>query len=152
MALARHRLDLLLLPAEPDTGRAAIEAAWDGLRAAGVIPVGGGGRVRLDVHDTVRFWANRTGGFRVACPDQRVPIVAAFVRALEAWRVGGPRVLACPACGDAHPLEALAFAPDAGFARGAVCLEQVEHAEVPRGVHDALVDAWGGVRVVARRG
>ena len=151
LALARHRLDLLLLPSWPDTERATVESGWQALLRSGVAG-DVGRRARLDLGDVVRFWANRTGGFRVACPRTGASVVPGFVRALERWRAGGERVLECGACGGVHPLERLAFAPDAGFARGAVCLDAVDDADPPAPVVAVLESVWGGVRVVARRG
>jgi hypothetical protein len=163
MALARHRLGLLLLPVDPELPRERLEQAWEVLAAEGwregsrpgslpALSSGGFLRAWLDVEDDVRFVANRLGGFRVRCPATGANLVPQFPRALEAWRSGGPRALGCTACVGTHALEALLYAPEAGFARGWIALEEVEDASPSEALLARLAALWGGVRVVARRG
>lgn len=156
--LARHQLAVLVLPADPDRDPAdvvALVAAW---RAAGLgldgprpIVAGGAARLRVEAHPTPRFVANRQGGFRVRCPVDGRNVVPAFNPAVERWREGGPRTLACP-CGRTHDLDALDFAPAAGFARGWVALEDCGGAELDPEAAVLAARALGGMRLVLRRG
>lgn len=157
---ARHQLALLVLPAEPDgplDRGSALMAAW---RAAGFalgpgpghpLVEGGCAAARACAAPAARFLANRQGGFRVRCPATGANAVPAFSRALEAWRRGGPRRLACD-CGATHDLNALDFAPPAGFARSWV---EVVDAASPVLLPEAariVEEVWGESRVVWRRG
>lgn len=148
-----HRLDLLLLPPDPESvPHRAIERLLARLRGLGVLDARGragpaaprwvdGGFRSLVVDDPgrVSLYANGTGGFRVRCPRCGANLVPIFHRALEAHRAGAPRRCTCPACGADLPLEVLDFAPPAGFARVAVVTVDVEHA----GLTD---EAWSWVR------
>lgn len=98
-----------------------------------------------------RFFANAQGGFRVSCPTTGGSLVAGFPAALEAWRLGGPRQLAC-ACGAVHDLDTLAYAPAAAFASTAIELWNVPDADLPPAAARALGGWWPGFRVVGSRG
>lgn len=127
MARATHRLDLLLVPGLD----VPIERAHEVLSAlvqSGVCEPGGdagpegtawvpGGFARIYVErpQGLTLFANRTGGFRVQCPDTAAPIVASFQQAMGRWRAGGPRTLSCPACDAIHDLDQLGFQPPAAF-------------------------------------
>lgn len=137
------------MPADPDAD-APVEAlarAWAGvpLVDAGVA------EVRVEVFDRPRFASSGQGGFRVSCPRTGQNVVPAFNPALEAWRAGGPRVLDCP-CGDRHDLASLAYAPQAGFARGWVALVDAGGAELLPDAARIAREILGGLRVVLRRG
>lgn len=122
-----HRLDLYLVPRErppPGAGTALLTA----LAALGVLTDGGGpgprarelvaggfGRVRFDDPGTEVLYANQLGGFRVTCPARGANVVPAFQAALQLWRAGGARSVACPECGAQHDLAELDFAPPAAF-------------------------------------
>jgi len=146
-----HRLDLCIVPAEPDHPvlpdvARALAGAW---RAA---PPAGARHVRVDLPGEATLYANQLGGFRVACPVGGESIVPAFGRAMGAWRRGGPRSLSCPACGDSHALEALAFTPPAAFAQGGVVLGDVETSQLEDGALETAARVLGcAVRVVGRR-
>lgn len=146
---ARHRLDILVLPADPDAPAATMEAAVARLTAAGLWPGGlaVGAQARLVVAPRQRFVANRQGGFYVRCPADQAVIGDRFRRALTAWREGGPRTLGC-ACGATHDLAALDFAPAAGFAHAWIEVPDVDGPELS----PEAVAALGDVRIVLRRG
>jgi hypothetical protein len=165
MARAVHRLALLVLPGDPDLDPARIDALierWveeERLKVAshawepGSAPLVEGGfrRARVERFDRVRFVSSGLGGFRVTCPDGGGSVVEAFDRAHSTWVRGGPRTLTCR-CGREHDLAALGFAPEAGFARAWIALQEVEGldlaAEARRGAEQIL----GTVHLVARRG
>lgn len=160
------RLELVLVPSDPEAApiapaRALLEA-WisrgvlmpdggAGPRAAELLPEGFS-RVRLDLPDGVGFYANRQGGFRVACPEGGANLVAAFVHATGAWRAGGPRTLSCPACGHTHPLEALDFRPPAAFGRLAIVIADVGSATLPVAARAEVERALGPFATIGRRG
>jgi hypothetical protein len=153
MPRAAHRLDIVLVPDDPDRTVDSAElrslaAAWQG-RAD--LVEGGVGAIRADVPCRVTLYGNQLGGFAVRCPDLSQNVVPAFNRAMTAWRAGGARVLPCTACGADHPLEALDYAPPAAFAAGAIVLADV-NTRSPNAV--ALTEAaavLGPVRLILRR-
>lgn len=166
MPAARHRLDLLFVAAAPDRSVDAaafntLEAGW---RAEGLIATSGPGagpqrdallpggfaRLWLDLAPDGALFANQLGGFRPRCPDSGAPLARPFAAAMEAWRAGGPRSLACP-CGRVHPLEALDFEPPAAFARGAVIFSDVRSVEPTRRCLEAIRALLGPHRLLLRR-
>ena len=161
MPRASHRLDVLLVPTDPDRAGdaaafAAVEAAWrcaGHLTAAGrgaLVP-GGFARLWFDAPGRVTLFANQQGGFRVTCPTQATNIAVAFSAAVESWRAGGPRALTCPACGARHPLEDATLAPPGAFARYAVVFADARSADPTPEARGALEAALGPLRVIARR-
>ncbi len=161
MPPAVHRLSLLLLPADPDAPSdrvVALEArfqreGWLAGDGPGPRPLvdGGFARARVERFPDVRFASNWQGGFRAACPVDGRNVVPQLGPALEAWRRGGARALACP-CGRTHDLSDLAYAPEAGFARGWLALVDVESATLADDARAVAAEELGGVRIVARRG
>lgn len=164
-----HRLDILLVPADP------LRPPEDGLRlledlvADGTIEPGGargasgqgwcaGGfaRVVLDrpepAPDGLAFHANRQGGFRVACPTAGASIVPAFGEAFARWRAGGPRTVRCPACRASHRLEDLAYAPSAAFGPWAVVTTDAGDAALSTAASATAERRIGRFTVVLRRG
>lgn len=162
MARPSHRLDLLLVPHDTpiEQGLRCLQefvalgvcddAGAPGPNAAG-LGVGSFARLRLDRPDGVAFYANRQGGFRVACPGMGTSLVAAFSAAMTAWRAGGARQLTCPACHEVHRLDGLIFQPPAAFGRWAIEIADIEHQPVPGRSWHALQAAVGPHRVVWRR-
>lgn len=177
MARATHRLDLLVLPRDPDApadALAPVIAAWvaagflrvgdDALASTGpgftsgtlrhayalgarALVAGGVGHVVWMREAAARFLANRSGGFRVRCPSSGALVTDRLHPAMAAWRAGGPRVLAC-ACGGTHDLAVLDYVPAAGFARGWIELDDVGGADLVAEARALAPD----VRVVLRRG
>jgi hypothetical protein len=96
--------------------------------------------------ESEQFVSSGQGGFRVSCPVDARNATAAFVPALEAWRRGGARNLAC-ACGDSHDLTALIYRPACGFAKQWLEFSDVGAADIA--ASDALLE---GTRVIWRRG
>lgn len=177
MARAVHRVSLLVLPSDPERPPADLDAAWSALVDAGFVRVSpdasareghAGARALVDGGFTrawlddgprgakdrapVRFVGNRLGGFRVGCAACGANLAGPFGRALEAWRAGGPRALRCASCGRDDDLSALRFAPEAGFARAWLALEDVRSVDLLAEPRALLADALGGVRIVLRRG
>ena len=161
MPPAAHRLSLHLLPADPEAPVGAVRALFATLQAEGwladerpgprALVAGGFLRARLETFDTVRFVSNWQGGFHVRCPVDARDVVGGFGRALEAWRAGGPRALGCD-CGAVHPLEALVYAPDAGFARGWITLADIADVRLDPVALARARAVVGEVRIVLRRG
>lgn len=166
MPYASSRLDLWVVPADPDAElpgdalsrwrRLGVSAGWftpqgePGPRAEGLV-AGGFRAVWLHHEPALRFVSNHQGGFRVTCPACAANLVPTFQRVYRGWRDGGPRRLTCPSCGAAHDLPDLAFAPPAAFYRLALQVAEAEDGRVAPEALDALAEALGPVRVVARR-
>lgn len=162
MPPAAHRLSLLLLPADPERPGEYADRLFESLKFGGWIdedgspgprPIVAGGfaRARVDVFDHVHFASSGQGGFTVRCPITEGNVVGAFNRALEAWRAGGPRQLACE-CGLTHDLTELHYQPHAGFARGWVTLVDVQGVELTADAQAEAERLLMGVRIVVRRG
>ena len=148
------RLGLLVVPSDPTLPTAAVEAVRASWHAAGIderLVPGGHGRVWTDAGTSVRFVSTRQGGFRVGCPRDGRTVVAGFVRALSAWRAGGPRRLAC-VCGEVHDLADLAYAPPAAFATAWIVVEDVAAPALDPVAASLAKELWGEVRIVLRRG
>lgn len=153
MPRAAHRLDIVLVPDDPDrkvlpADLRALAAAWQGRKD---LVEGGVGAIRADLPSDVTLYGNQLGGFAVRCPDTSQNLVPLFNRAMTAWRAGGARTLACSACGVQHPLEALDYAPPAAFACGAMVLADVNNRSP---TDHALAEAeavMGPLRVILRR-
>jgi hypothetical protein len=151
VARPTHRLDLCVVPADPDrpvdpAAARALVAAW---RAA---PPAGARAVRVDLPGEVSLYANQMGGFRVRCPETGDNLVPVFGGAVRVWRAGGERRLACPACGREHALESLDYAPDAAFAMGGVVLADVRTASLDADAQATAAAHLGGpVRVIGKR-
>ncbi len=166
MARALHRVAVLVLPSDPERPAADLARLWERLVAQGFVAgsgaagvpgaralvEGGFARAWLDVGEEVRFASNKLGGFRVACPSAGGNVVASFNTAFSAWRTGGARALDCPACGERHDLMALDYAPEAGFARGWLTIEDVEGLVLAPDAQAVAEQVLGGVRIVLRRG
>lgn len=146
---ARHRLDLLVVPKDPDAPADVMRRAVDDLGAAGLWPhgLGDGGPARLVDLGRQLFLSNRQGGFRVRCPGDGRIVHDPFVHALEAWRGGGTRILRCP-CGDAHDLAELSYSPPAAFALAWIEVPEVQTPELTVFARALLPQA----RVLYRRG
>ena len=153
MPRASHRLDIVLVPINPDqevdvNALRGLVAQW---RGRGDLVSGGQDAIRVDIPRRVALYGNQQGGFAVRCPSSAENIVPAFNRAVTTWRAGGSRSLRCPSCGDTHPLESLEFAPPAAFAMGAIVLAGVATAAIS-GVARAEAEAvLGPLRVILRR-
>lgn len=162
MPRASHRMDLaLVLTDAPDPARfEALRQVWEargwvrgaapGPQVDGLIE-GGFKRLWLDLPGRLTLYANQQGGFRVTCPSTGGNAAAAFGRALQAWREGGPMALDCPACGHSHPLDALTLAPPGAFGRGAVIFADCAAHHPRQATLAELEDALGPLRTVSRR-
>lgn len=159
MPRPRRRLDLLWVPDDPDRPLDAgafsrLQERWEarGWLAGGPgAPAGGFRRLWLDQPEQATVYGNQVGGFQVRCPETGETVVAAFNAAVQAWRAGAERALACPSCGAAHPLEALTFRPPAALALGAVVLADVARPELAPAVRRELSAVTGPGRVILRR-
>ncbi len=170
MALARHQIALLVLPAAPETSEVCLRDAWSRLSTDGFVDghlpgarralvEGAFRRATLDLPASgehappVRMVANRLGGFRVACDACGANLATPFTGAVGAWRAGtGPRAVACPSCRSERPLEQVDATPPVGFARGWIAFEDADALELDAEAHALLVASLGGVRLVLRRG
>lgn len=162
MPPAAHRLSLLVLPADPERPGDFVDRLFESLKDGGWIDedggpgprplvVGGFARARVERFHGVHFASSGQGGFAVRCPVTEQNVVAAFSRALEAWRAGGPRQLDC-GCGQRHDLAELHYVPEAGFARAWVALVDVQGVELTTDAHAEAGRLLMGVRIVVRRG
>lgn len=143
---ASSRLRLFLVP-----GPAGGPPAAAVLAGLGVVDWGVGADAVRAWSGAPRFFANGQGGFRVSCPTTGESLVPGFSAALEAWRLGGPRQIAC-SCGVAHDLDTLVYAPPAAFASTAIELWNVPAADLPPAAARAVDACWPGFRVVGSRG
>lgn len=162
MPHASHRLDLALLPVDPELAapRAALDALRDRWRARGwldqdgpgPVPLIAGGfrRFWLDDPGRVALWANQQGGFQVRCPTTGANAAMDFTRGVEAWRRGAPRRAIC-ACGEVHPLEDFTLRPPGGFARFALVFADVGSLDLDPAARAELSSAVGPLRDVVRR-
>jgi len=161
-----HRLDLLIVPADPiaqPIGPATALIArlqQDGVIVDGDRPgpeaerwvSGGFARLHLDIPDTPQLYANRQGGFRVTCPETGDPIADAFRHSVQRWRTGGARALQCPSCGTRHALEAVQAAPPLAFGALALVTADAASANPTPWAHAQADLALGPSRLVRRRG
>ena len=120
-----HHLDLYLvtqgrLPADEALNQALGRLAEP--QASRELVDGGFAGVRVDRPLQRTLYANRQGGFRVACPACGGNLAPAFGGALTLWRAGGPFALTCATCGVESRLDTLRFSPAAAFGDGAVVL------------------------------
>ena len=156
-----HRVDLLFVPdnleATPDTSAfALLKQEWRAQgrlvsQADNPLVIGGFGRFWLDIPGRLTLYANQQGGYYVRCPISGGNLARNFSLAVEDWRRGGVRSLACQHCGAVHALEAITLAPPGAFARGAVVFTNVGSLELSEGVREALVPVIGSGREVIRR-
>jgi hypothetical protein len=163
-----HRLDVLLVPADPLRRPDGARRLLEDLVASGTIDdrggpaasartwcAGGFARVILDLPETapdgLAFHANHQGGFRVRCPADGSSIVPAFSAAFSRWRAGGERALPCPACGGSHRLEELDYAPAAAFGPWAVVTADAGEASLTPDALAAAERRIGRFAVVLRR-
>ena len=161
MPRASHRVDLLLVPDDPQRipcaeAFAEIKRAWQeaGLLApatpSGLVQ-GGFRRVWLDLPDRLWLYANHQGGYYVRCPETGGNLAPAFSAAVQEWRRGGPFTLECPRCSQTHALDAVTLAPPGAFARGAVIFSDVASLILADGVTEALKPVLGASREIIRR-
>jgi hypothetical protein len=159
-----HRLDLLFVPTDPEAAPqdAALEllAQWtrealldeQGFAEAPAANAFGTRFLRAWVDaGPIRLYANRQGGFRVACGHCAASVVPAFNDAMRTLRAGGPRNMTCPSCGQTQALETLRYAPKAAFGRLALVLSDVTSTQISDRAHAQIEDAIGIFHVVASR-
>lgn len=146
----RRRLDLLLIPTDPE--RDLPEGfSLDQLEAAPTLVKGGFRTMRLDRRDEVAFWSNHQGGFRAWCSRCKQLVTAAFSRSITAWRSGAPRRMPCPVCDHDQALEDFQLRPEGGFARWALVLSDVGSADVDEAAIAQATEVLGPLRIVLRR-
>lgn len=165
MPYASHRVDLHLVPEDPDAAPApgwstlwarGVERGWWGADGeagpdAAELVEGGFARASLEWARPMRFVANGLGGFHVRCPACAAPLARGWQEALAAWRAGGPRELVCPACGAPADLHHLDLRPPAGFFQVQLHLADVGRIVIPPSVRASLEAELGPLRPVARR-
>jgi len=136
-------------------GEKVSDFVWQAGPAAERVVVGGFNSLHVDKRETLSFFSNQQGGFRVGCPTEGGNLVPDFVSALQRWRGSGhgeeTRILHCPLCRTTHRLESLDFSPPARFAWGAVVLHDVGGAELTDWAHHELMTLLGEPAVVACR-
>jgi len=136
-------------------GEKISDCVWHAGPAAERVVVGGFTSLHVDKRQTLSFFSNQQGGFRVRCPTNGGNLVPDFVSALQRWRGSGngeeTRVLQCPLCGTSHRLESLDFSPPARFALGAVVLRDAGGAELTEWARRDLMTLLGELAVVACR-
>ncbi len=156
MVRPSHRLDLLIVPGNPDTvpSSEVITAlsAWLDDVGPGALVDGGGAGWGLDQPGKAVLYANRQGGFHVRCPACAAPLARAFGVAVGRWRAGGAREVACGACGTSHDLDGLDFRPPAAVASFALVIRDAADGRLRDEGRRAVERFLGPVRVVGRRG
>ena len=161
MPHASHRIDLLVLPKDPDQpldeeAMTALFEAW-GVDERGRVadhrePIAGGcKRVWVDRPGRVWLYGNQSGGFRVRCPVTQDNIAKSFGSAHRAWKNGGARVVLCPSCGNTHPLEDVQFAPPAAFARWALVFSDASSSVLHSSTMAQICEALGPTQSIIRR-
>lgn len=171
MPLASHLLDLVVVPADPSAAvdEAAVLALLLGWQArgylvpgraplrfgsgprAGDLVEGGFASLWLDRPEGLALYANQQGGFQVPCPTCGGPLARPYGQAVQALRAGREQPVACPACGDAFPPQALALRPPGYLARGALIFADAGSDRLVDPARRELAGVLGGVRLVARR-
>lgn len=157
MPHARHRLDLIVVPATldhaPDPAAfGALGARWatEGRRPEHLVP--GATDVRLDLPEHPTLYANQLGGFRVRCGRCGQPVARDFGAAVQAWRRGGDFLLTCPSCAATQGLDEVELSPAGFFARGAIVFVDVTDPVPVEGLLEELEAVLGpSPRVVLRR-
>jgi hypothetical protein len=163
-----HRLDLVLVPTAIDAPIARADQLVDRLRGEGVIGVRSepGPRaefwatsfasVRIEDPGRIVLWANRQGGFRVACPATGDLIGSAFEAALTAWRTTGgspdEATFRCPSCREAHALPAVTAAPSIAFGPWGIVTASIGDPELAPSAWAWVAETVGEVTAVLRRG
>lgn len=161
MPRASHRVDLLLVPVDPQRipcaeAFAEVEQGW---RDAGLLEakngsglvLGGFRRLWLDLPDRLWLYANHQGGYYVRCPQTGGNLAHSFSAAVQDWRRGGRFALDCPHCGQSHALDAVTLAPPGAFAKGAVIFSDVGSVDLADGVIEVLLPVLGESREIVRR-
>ena len=161
MPHASHRIDLLVLPVDPnqpldESAVAELLSIWgvdDRGRPGDPEQLMSGGCKRVWVDRPQRMWlyGNQSGGFHVRCPETGESIARDFGVAHRAWKTGGPRAMVCPSCGSTHPLEYVQFVPPAAFARWAVVFSDASSAVLSPDTVGHIEDALGRTRCIIRR-
>ncbi len=162
MPFASHRLDLLLVPADPEERRSVAPLArlgearaWWASGAPGVgassLGVGPFAGVRGEEHPRPRLFANGLGGFHVRCPACEAPAARALGRAMALGRDLGIPDVRCETCGRSHGAGDLTYTPPAAFACAAWTLIDVATSALSAEAVDAITGAWGPWRLIARR-
>jgi hypothetical protein len=160
-----HRIDLLVVPVEPEcsleeAALVRLRRLWevDGLLAgesagdeSSDLVAGGFSRLWLDRPGCMVLYANQQGGFRVTCPDNGKNIAPGFGAALGAWRDGGERSMECPACGKVHALDICVLAPPGAFGRSAIVFGDAGGVDLSDRARTDLLHHIGDFRVVIRR-
>jgi len=165
MPHASHRLDLVLVPTDPE--RAPPVRVWPALRdawtargwlrecrpgpASEALIRGGFERIWISLPGKSTLYANEQGGYRVSCPRCARPLSSEFAAAHERYKAGGPRELRCPGCETSLALEDLRFAPDAAFARFAIVLADVKSLDLEPAAKAEIEAGFGSLRNVLRR-
>ena len=161
MPHASHRIDLLVLPVDPDQpinegAVAGLFEVW-GLdergrcRAMDQLIEGGCGRIWIDRPSRVWLYGNQSGGFRVHCPVTKENIAGPFGVAHRTWKNGGSRTMQCPSCGDVHRLEDVIFRPPAAFARWALVFSNAASVVLPPSTSAQINAALGETQYIIRR-
>jgi hypothetical protein len=160
--LASHRLDLVVVPDDPEDRRSVATLlalgdarGWWSQGAPGpeaaALGVGAFAGLRVEEHPAPRLFANGLGGFRVRCGSCEAPLARALGRAMVAARGVAVPVVPCAACGVSHSAAELDFAPAAAFACVALTLVDVERPSLSADASAAIAGAWGPWRLIARR-
>ena len=135
MPFARHRLDccICLLPVEHSDIQPLSLLATEmsvAKEKGKSLPAGGFASLLLEESPRARLYANHQGGYRVFCPGCNENIAKGFSLAVEQWRRGSPREMACSFCGQIFFLEGVVSQPPLCFASAAIILHDVQEASL----------------------
>ena len=165
MPLVRDSLQMIFLPAALDEvwtdlqinefKQKCIERSWTAHDQCGVlknaIVSGGFARFWFESSERLRLYANHQGGYRVFCPECSENIARAFAAAVQKWRAGSVRSLACSMCLAETPLEECVLKPYGGFAHSALIFAGVGEAAISLSAQQLISDVLGETRLVFKR-
>lgn len=155
-----RRLDLQLVPLGADAS-SRVQRAFDDLIAREVIGADGWAgpraawlverrfvRVRSDLGEAPRLWANQQGGFRATCPGCGESVIRQLHRVVSG-RASEP--IACERCGRHSAIDEVDFRPSAAWGPSALVLHDVGTAGLSAEGRTWADDVLGAHKPVLRR-
>lgn len=151
MPFARRRLDLLLVPTDPD--RLLDPGLAQALEDRGLLSMAGLPRcagIRVDLPGGPMLYGNQAGGVRVRCPVTSEPAASAVSEGVTSWRKGGTPDVDCP-CGRRHALSEMGYEPPAAPGRSALVFVDVDAYLLEAPARTVLDEVLGPTTLIPRR-